>query len=187
MATVATKKKSKKGMRIVLTALFICIALLLALLLWLLLISPGTPPPLVDQDGKVPEHGINEKIWVTIGGIEQGMFIRGMDTDNPVLLFLHGGPGMPEFVFDQIYHTGLEEMFTVCWWEQRGAGLSYNGGIQPETVTVDRVILDTLEVANYLKQRFGKDKIYLMAHSGARSLAYRLRQKRRSCFMHTLA
>ena len=72
---------------------------------------------------------------------------------------------MPEYWLTQRYPTGLEDYFTVVWWEQRGAGLSYSADIPPETMTAEQLISDTLEVTNYLRHRFGKEKIYLMAHS----------------------
>ena len=111
-------------------------------------------------------HDCSEKIHVNINGLEQGMFLKSKDDTQPVLLFLHGGPGMPEYWLTQRYPTGLEDCFTVCWWEQRGSGLSYRADISPETMTVEQLIADTLEVTKYLLQRFAKDKIYLMGHSG---------------------
>jgi pimeloyl-ACP methyl ester carboxylesterase len=72
---------------------------------------------------------------------------------------------MPEYWLTQRYPTGLEDIFTVVWWEQRGAGLSYSPDIPPETMTAEQFVADTIEVTNYLRQRFGKEKIYLMAHS----------------------
>jgi pimeloyl-ACP methyl ester carboxylesterase len=85
---------------------------------------------------------------------------------NPVLLFLHGGTAMPEYFLARKYPTGLEQDFTVCWWDRRGAGLSYSANLPPETMTLEQSIADTIEVTNYLRKRFHKDKIYLMAHSG---------------------
>ncbi|HEY3421416.1 MAG TPA: alpha/beta hydrolase [Methanomassiliicoccales archaeon] len=126
----------------------------------------GTSGPVTNIDRAPSARGISEKIWVKINGIEQGMFIRSRDSMNPVLLFLHGGPGMPEFFLTKRYTTGLEELFTVVWWEQRGTGLSYSKDIPPETMTVEQFILDTLAMTNHLRDRFGQDKIYLMAHSG---------------------
>ncbi len=73
---------------------------------------------------------------------------------------------MPEYFLTQRYPTGLEDYFSVCWWERRGAGLSYSPDITPETMTVDRQVSDTLAVTNYLRRRFHQDKIYRMAHSG---------------------
>lgn len=93
------------------------------------------------------------------------MFIESRDEGRPVLLFVHGGPGMPEFWLTQRYPTGLAELFTVVWWEQRGAGLSYSSAIPPETMRVEQFVADTLEVMRYLRRRFDTEKIYLLAHS----------------------
>ena len=93
------------------------------------------------------------------------MFLQVREPGSPVLLFLHGGPGMPEFWLTQRHPTRLHEAFTVAWWEQRGAGLSYHPDIPAETMTVEQFIDDTITVAQYLCQRFGVDKVHLMAHS----------------------
>jgi len=97
------------------------------------------------------------------------MFIMGRDKDSPVLLYVHGG--MPDYFLTERYPTGLENYFTVCWWEQRGAGLSYRPGIDKKTLTVEQLISDTIAVTNYLRDRFGKEKIYLMGHSGGTFIA----------------
>jgi pimeloyl-ACP methyl ester carboxylesterase len=110
------------------------------------------------------QRSIAEKAFADINGVRQGMFIQGADSRLPVLLYLHGG--MPEYFLAERYPTGLEEKFTVVWWEQRGAGLSYSPGIPPETKTCEQFIADTLALTGYLRDRFGKEKIYLMAHSG---------------------
>ncbi len=145
--------------------LSIFLAFLLILVIALFLLSPGKPRPILDENGSLLAGSIAEKIHVTINGADQGMFIKSRDGKNPVLLFLHGGPGMPEYYLTRRYPTGLEDIFTVCWWEQRGSGLSFHTSIPPETMTVEQFISDTLGVANYLRTRFGKEKIYLMAHS----------------------
>jgi len=109
--------------------------------------------------------GIYEKIFLEINGTRQGMFIKGNNLNNPVLLFLHGGPGMPSYGLTQKYPTLLEENFTVCWWEQRGAGLSYSNTIKAEELIVDNFISDIAILSDYLCKRFGKEKIFLMGHS----------------------
>ena len=63
------------------------------------------------------------------------------------------------------YPTGLERHFTMVWWEQRGAGMPFSASIPPETMTMERMIADTIEVADYLRQRFGQDRILLLGHS----------------------
>jgi pimeloyl-ACP methyl ester carboxylesterase len=110
-------------------------------------------------------NSISEKVWVNINGIEQGMFIESQNDANPVLLVVHGGPGMPDHFLTNRYPTGLEELFTGVWWEQRGTGLSFRADLPPETMTVDQFVADILAVTNYLRSRFGKEKIYLMGHS----------------------
>jgi pimeloyl-ACP methyl ester carboxylesterase len=107
---------------------------------------------------------VSEKAFADINGVRQGMFIQSRDAARPVLLFLHGG--LPEYFLTDRYPTGLDNDFTVAWWEQRGAGLSYRRGIPPATMTLEQFIADTLAVTDYLRNRFGKEKIYLMAHSG---------------------
>lgn len=140
-----------------------CLLLLVVLLLaW----SPGKPRPIIAARWQPVPGSLSEKSWVNINGMQQGMFIQSKDPTHPVLLFIHGGPGMPEYWLTQRYPTGLENDFTVVWWDQRGSGLSYNPAIPPETMTYEQFIADTVAVTNYLRDRFHKEKIYLMAHSG---------------------
>lgn len=126
--------------------------------------SSGRPRPFLDKDGKPLAGSISEKAFVEINGAKQGMFIKGKRLENPVLLYLHGG--MPDFFLTQRYPTGLEDLFTVVWWEQRGAGISYAGGIDPKTLNSRQLIEDTKTLSRHLCRRFGRDKIYLMGHSG---------------------
>lgn len=122
-------------------------------------------------------YAINEKSFVSIGGVKQGMFIRGCDTTKPVLLFLHGGPGMPTYFLTERYPTGLENEFIVCYWEQRGAGLSFDSRLRPETITVDQLTKDAIDVAQYLCRRFGREKVYLMGHSWGSLIGIRVAAK----------
>ncbi len=155
--------RALRGMVIIVAAIFF---LLIGLLGVLFVLSPGTPPALRGADGKILAGSVSEKLRVNLNGLEQGMFIRGKDKTKPVLLFLHGGPGMPEFAIAQAYPSLLEDYFVVCWWEQTGSGLSFIGDPPDDTVNEERLVLDTLAVSNYLRARFSQDKIYLMAHSG---------------------
>lgn len=137
------------------------------LMMW----SPGVPNPVLDAQGHVVTGSLSEKTFVDINGTRQGMFLRSRDTSNPVLLFLHGGPGMPEYFLDRRYPSRLEEVFTVCWWEQRGAGLSFSPDIPSASISFEQHMLDAIEVTQYLRRRFGKDKIYLLGHSNGSFLA----------------
>ena len=114
---------------------------------------------------------ISEKVFIKIGGVEQGMFIRGKDIKNPVLLFVHGGPSFPEYFLVEKYPVGLEDHFTVCYWEQRGGGISYTPQVTLESMTLQQLASDAIEVTNYLRSRFDKEKIYIMAHSGGTAFA----------------
>jgi pimeloyl-ACP methyl ester carboxylesterase len=154
----------KKGgliMVIIISSLLVCILILAGVLLML---SPGKAKPLSDEHGRPLVGSISEKIHVNINGVQQGMFIKSKNPKNPVLLYLHGG--MPDYFLTYKYPTGLEDYFTVVWWEMRGSGLSYSNDIPTETLTLEQILSDTKEVTNYLRKRFGQNKIYLMGHSG---------------------
>jgi pimeloyl-ACP methyl ester carboxylesterase len=155
-------KRVKKVIYILLGAIsafiILCFVVLLAM-------SPGKINQFKDENGKAIENSIAQKCFVKINGVKMGMIIKGKDISNPVLLFVHGGPGMPEYFLTENYPTGLEDYFTVVYWDQRGAGLSYSSNIDKNTITVDHYIDDTIAVTNYLRERFSQDKVYLMAHS----------------------
>ena len=112
-------------------------------------------------------NGIDEDRYVTIGGIEQWITIRGEDRSNPVLLFLHGGPGDVTNPWSFVFFAPWEKYFTVVQWDQRGAGrtLRKSGPAVASTMTVDRMTKDGIELAEYLRKRLGKDKIVVVAHS----------------------
>jgi len=145
----------------ILAVLIVCVIILVGLIL---AFSPGKPLPFLDENGRELAGSISEKIFVNINGVQQGMIIKSKDTRNPVLLYVHGG--MPDYFLTQKYPTYLEDYFTVVWWEQRGSGLSFNPDVTQKAITLEQLISDTLDVSNYLRNRFGKEKIYLMGHSG---------------------
>lgn len=127
--------------------------------------STGEIEPYLDDEGNPLAGSVAEITKVEIGGRQQGMILKGRSDKNPVLLFLHGGPGTPEYLLMKHFPLNLEDYFTVCWWDQRGSGLSYAPDIGSGELTVERMVEDTIEVTNYLRERFGKEKIYLMGHS----------------------
>lgn len=127
--------------------------------------------------GNTPEGGtkIAKKGWVEIGGIKQGYFIRGENEKNPIILFLHGGPGSPELTM--IKNTELEKYFTICYWDQRGAGMSFSSDIDPATMTVAQLVEDTRQITDSLCHWYGVDKVYLMGHSWGSYLGVKTIQK----------
>ena len=113
-------------------------------------------------------NGISSLEKKSLGGLEQWIFIRGSDQNNPVLIFLHGGPGAPMggMSSSRKYDTELIKHFTVVHWDQRGAGKSFNKGIPIDSMTFDRLVEDCNELIDYIKNRFNVQKIFLVGHSG---------------------
>ena len=143
------------------------VVLVILSILFLVIVSPGKIDQLTDSNGHTIPNSISEKVFIEINGIKQGMFIQGESLDYPVLLFLHGGPGSPEFLINQIAKEkiGLEKEFIVCYWEQRGAGMSFSSKINVKEMNVQQMIEDTKKVTDYLKERFNQDKIFILGHS----------------------
>jgi pimeloyl-ACP methyl ester carboxylesterase len=110
-------------------------------------------------------NSVTELLSVEIGGMQQWLLIRGEDESNPVLLWLHGGPGSAQMPIHHKYTKGLEKEFVVVHWDQRGAGKSNHSGFREESMIVGRFVADVHEVTQFLKNRFNKDKIILLGHS----------------------
>lgn len=110
-------------------------------------------------------NAVTDLLSVEVGGMQQWLLIRGENADNPILLWLHGGPGSAQMPIHHAYAKELEKEYVVVHWDQRGAGKSNHSGFREETMSLDRFILDTHEVTQYLKKRFDREKIYLMGHS----------------------
>lgn len=108
---------------------------------------------------------INLMEEVELGGAKQWILIRGTEPSNPLLLFLHGGPGQPEMPFTHIDSKLLEKHFIVVNWDQRGAGKTAESGTSPEKMNIDQYLSDTHELIALLKIRFQKEKVFLIGHS----------------------
>src|SRR5690242_10794352 len=112
--------------------------------------------------------GIDLLERVQIGGIDQWIEIRGQSVKNPILLFIHGGPGSAFMPMSRTFQDPWEKYFTVVQWDQRGAGKTYSSNskeVQRKTINMARMNADTLEVVNYLRKRFGREKIYVLGNS----------------------
>ncbi len=113
-------------------------------------------------------NGIDSLQAVRIGGIDQWIHVRGENVNNPVLLFIHGGPGIAFIPLAGSFQGPWEKYFTVVQWDQRGAGKTYASNdreLQRRTMNVAQMEQDTLEVANYLRNRFKRQKIFVLGHS----------------------
>ena len=171
--------KRRKIIKMLFSIMGIIFGVLFIGLLAVLINSPGKLAPLKDEQGNVIQNSVSEKIWIEVNGIKQGMFIRGENPKNPIILYVHGGPGTPMFQFTSYFEKRerLEKYFTVCYWEQRGSGMSYSKSIDPSTMTVDQMVEDAREVTEYLKSRFGQDKIYIQGHSWGSYLGVKIIEK----------
>ena len=116
--------------------------------------------------GRLPKgHSLSEKTSLEIDGAKLGLILLSDKEDNPVLLVCGGGPGIPQYLLESLYPSVLPEYFTVCYFDYRGTGLSFDSSTDPNSMTTDRYIDDVLQVTDYLKNRFKQDKIYIMGHS----------------------
>jgi len=116
----------------------------------------------------VAPEGIQETYRARIGGIEQWISVRGQDRDNPVILFVHGGPASPLIPTMWEFQRPLEDYFTVVNYDQRGAGKTFLANDPCEvadTLQIDRYIDDAIEIAESIRKRYRKDKLILMGHS----------------------
>lgn len=123
-----------------------------------------------NQHKILSEQGIDEEIDLQIGGIPQHLYIRGKDTHNPVILFLHGGPGGSMISMLQTYQYLWEDSYTVVNWDQRACGKTYflnKENIQGiiNELSVEVMLEDVHEIVLYLKERFNKEKVIIMCHS----------------------
>lgn len=118
-------------------------------------------------------NGIDESRYIPISGIEQWITVRGEDRNNPVVLFIHGGPGDVTNPWSFAFFAPWEKYFTIVQWDQRGAGrtLRKSGPDVAATMTIDRMTKDGVEVAEYLTKRLGKKKVIVVAHSFGTILA----------------
>jgi pimeloyl-ACP methyl ester carboxylesterase len=121
---------------------------------------------------------IDESGFVRIGGIDQWIAVQGLDRSNPVVLFLHGGPGEAQSPFlDQFKRWEMD--FIVVNWDQRGAGKTYerNGEAAPD-FGFDRVIDDAIELTEHLLKKLGKTKLILVGQSAGTALGLKVAQHR---------
>ena len=124
----------------------------------------ASTPPILDAIGKAIPNSIAVLETVKLGGSDQWITIRGKDSRNPVLLFLAGGPGGSQLVAARRALAGLEDHFVVVNWEQPGAGKSFDT-VDRSKLTPDRYITDAHELVLNLRQRFGKEKVYVLGES----------------------
>ena len=156
---------------------------LLSLLALVILVSSGLLYRLYEQNRVetssqfITEGAIDLMGNVILGGEEQWVLIRGENQTNPVLLYLHGGPG--SFIIPRARDLGkhLEKDFVVVYWDQRGSGKSYRTGMPPSTMNMEQFVSDTHELVEVLKKRFNVPKVYLIGNSWGAALGATVAQR----------
>lgn len=142
------------------------IAFVLIVLVVIRINSSGQEEPFLDENGELLANSIAVHENIDINGVPQRITIRGTDTNNPILLRVHGGPGSASPpVISRVNGFDLEDLFTVCYWEQRGAGMAYTTDIPDSTINLPQIIDDGLMVVDYLRKKFQKDKIFIEGSS----------------------
>lgn len=113
----------------------------------------------------IPQGGINESMYVEINGTKQWINIYGEDINNPVLLYLHGGPGSATSEIDYAFTRKWADIFTVVTWDQRNCGKSYDKNQNNIKLTREIFMEDGKEMTEFLRKYLGVDKISILSHS----------------------
>ena len=148
---------------------WVCIILTALIVIEILVIVIGR-----QINRRTPEGGINESMYADINGTKQWICIYGQDLNNPVLLFLHGGPCYPSIVFDWIAFRKLSADYTIVEWDQRGCGHNYPDYQETEPITGELMIEDGKAMTDFLCDYLHKEKITLYGHSWGSLLAANL-------------
>ncbi|HHC30177.1 MAG TPA: alpha/beta hydrolase [Rhodobacterales bacterium] len=131
----------------------------------------GSTPAFTDPNGAPVPGAVAEERWIELGGVRQYVLLRGRDRTAPLLINVHGGPGMSERALYRYHNAMLEDHFVVIYWDQRGAGKSFDTSLDPTTLTIDRMSRDLSELVDVIRAEFGQDKVLLLAHSWGTVLA----------------
>jgi pimeloyl-ACP methyl ester carboxylesterase len=130
-----------------------------------LIAQPASTPPILGADGHRLPGSVAELRTLRLGGRSQAVMIRGYSMDNPVLLYLSGGPGGSDLPWSRAIMTELQRNFILVGWDQPGSAKSYPALAPSSGLTIDQEVADTVELTNYLRRRFDEPKIYLLGES----------------------
>ena len=166
----------KVVLRVLATLTLVAIMLVVGLLVWRSLQQHAVAS---GQKIHTPD-GIEQAGFVRVGGSDQWVQIRGEHRSNPILLFVHGGPGFSMAPLVPAFRR-WEKDFTVVQWDQRDAGRTFsrNG---PQPISIDQVTRDGLEVADHLRQELGPRPIILVGHSWGSAIGLNMVQRRPDLF-----
>ena len=122
-------------------------------------------PAITDSNGDPLPTAIAEERMLILGGVEQYVLLRGADKSKPLLIYVHGGPGMTSTPFLRTYNEALERSFLVAYWEQRGTNNSYSDKLDDVTMDIDQITSDLSELVTILLSEFNQEKVLLVGHS----------------------
>jgi pimeloyl-ACP methyl ester carboxylesterase len=114
---------------------------------------------------------------IELNGLKQKILIKSNDLNNPILLWLHGGPGTSEMFITHHCMDSLINFFTIVHWDQRGTALSYNDRIKSTDISFDKIFDDAVRLTEILRKTYHKDKIFLIGHSFGSVLGIHLIEK----------
>ena len=164
---VRTQDKAKGVRRLKSNGLLLLMACAACILfVWITQLTAGTPA--IENENK-EINSISELRQVTLNGRKEWISIRGQDKNNPVLLFLAGGPGGSQMAAVRHDLSELEEHFVVVNWDQPGSGKSYHA-MPIKDITVNTYIDDGYALTKYLCNTFNQDKIHLVGESWGSAL-----------------
>ncbi|MEJ8751488.1 alpha/beta hydrolase [Lagierella sp. ICN-221743] len=116
-------------------------------------------------NNRTPKDGINESMYIDINGSKQWINIYGKNKNNPVLLYLHGGPGSSTSEIDYAFTRKWSDIYTVVTWDQRNCGKSYNKAQDQIELTKEMLLEDGKEITEFIISHMGVDKISILGHS----------------------
>ena len=156
----------------------------LALLLLTAFNTAQAVPPDVPSICASPAQSVREQGYVPINGIEQWITLTGAACGNPVILFIHGGPGNALSPYADAIYAGWERHYTLVQWDQRGAGMTYAKQRPTDDVplTVEQMRDDGIAVARYIAQHLGQQKVILMGSSWGSILGVHMAKARPDLF-----
>lgn len=114
---------------------------------------------------RTPDGGINETMYIDVNGQEQWINIYSEDKNNPVMLYLHGGPGGSTSPMDWVILRKLANDYTIVNWDQRNCGKTQIHDFQDKLITPELMRSDIDTVANYVLDYMGKEKLVILGHS----------------------
>lgn len=123
------------------------------------------------------KYAIDYKEAIPVNGTRLHLRVRGTDAKNPLLLFLHGGPGVCDRHWVLKYQSGLSDVCTLVCFDQRGSGKSYTAEQAKRAMTIDQMVEDARIVIEYLCAKYKKDKLYIVGHSWGTCLGTLLCQR----------